>query len=352
MELVRSGDQDFERLWKQFVAEFGCPWRYTYGYLRYQRAYCGEHLLEDCSFIVARDDTPLALVPLFFVDFQSCRQLGFGAGFAPSPLLHPDTGEAHKRKILTRCHEELETIARSTGAAKVRMLIDPALRPDSNTLQQQGFLDVSLSSALLDLGQDEAALHAGIRRRYKPFINKAKRNFDYVVSDYSSPDRELFDEYREMHHRTAGRITRPLQSFEEQYDALLNDEGMLLGIKDGDFFVAISYFFHGSLSCYYGSAADEPEYEGNIPLEHSIIWAAAEYYKRRGIPFFELGLQQFGPQLYDFPTKKDLGISFFKRGFGGRIVPMFRGIRYFDARIAAHEIRKNAETCINSLQFE
>ncbi|SKA92064.1 hypothetical protein SAMN02745704_02382 [Paucidesulfovibrio gracilis DSM 16080] len=352
MELVRAGDQNFESFWKQFVAEFGCPWRYTYGYLQYQRAYCGKHLLDDCSFIVVRDGVPLALVPLFLVDFPPCRQLGFGAGFAPSPFVHPETGKTHQRKILSRCYEELETIGLSTGAAKMRMLIDPATNPDSNYLQQQGFLDVSLASALLDLRQDPDTLHAGIRRRYKPMINKAKQNFVYVVSDFSSPDRELFDEYCEMHHKTAGRITRPLQSFEEQYSALLNDEGMLLGIKDGDSFVAISYFFHSALSCYYGSAADDPDYEGGIPLEHSIIWAAAEYYKQRGIPFFELGLQQFGQQLYDFPSKKDLGISFFKRGFGGRIVPMFRGVRYFDVRIAAHEIRENAEKYINSLQFE
>ena len=51
-----------------------------------------------------------------------------------------------------------------------------------------------------------------------------------------------------------------------------------------------------------------------------------------------MGWQQFSQQIFDQPSEKDLNLSFFKRGFGGDIITLFRGIKYHRADFMREEI--------------
>ena len=46
--------------------------------------------------------------------------------------------------------------------------------------------------------------------------------------------------------------------------------------------------------------------------------------------YFELGWQKYSQQLLEKFEKKSFNISFFTRGFGGKNIPLFRGIKYYD----------------------
>jgi hypothetical protein len=59
-------------------------------------------------------------------------------------------------------------------------------------------------------------------------------------------------------------------------------------------------------------------------------WQAIKFMKAQGYNSSEIGLQQFGPTLFDFPDKKELDISYFKKGFGGFLAPFFIGEKYYD----------------------
>ena len=161
--------------------------------------------------------------------------------------------------------------------------------------------------------------------------------------DYNNANYDIHEIYRKLHHKTAGRVTRSRETFNMQFEDLKNDKAVLAGLKDGEQFITFSYFNHHQSSAYYGSASDDPDFQTEIPLEHCIIWTAIEYYKKRGLDFFETGCQQFGPQLYDHPGQKDINISFFKRGFGGKIVPLYRGIKYYSKELMQQELFENTE---------
>ena len=137
-----------------------------------------------------------------------------------------------------------------------------------------------------------------------------------------------------------------------QFEDLKNDRAMLIALKDKDQFVAFSYFLHYQDCAYYGSADDDPDYESKIPLEHCIIWSAIEYYKKRRVDFLEIGVQQFGTQFFDYPSQKDLNISFFKRGFGGKIIPFYRGIKYYDTEIMKQNLECNMNRLLRAHQGE
>jgi hypothetical protein len=52
--------------------------------------------------------------------------------------------------------------------------------------------------------------------------------------------------------------------------------------------------------------------------------------KKHGVDFYEIGLHQLGSQFCDFPDKKQLDITHFKKGYGGFVVPFFMGEKYYD----------------------
>jgi hypothetical protein len=77
----------------------------------------------------------------------------------------------------------------------------------------------------------------------------------------------------------------------------------------------------------------------DFPLYHSMVYGAMEYYKKHGGRWIEVS-QPFNPsaQFGYYPDAKQINIGQFKRGFAGRWVDEYRGIKYFDQSLAAKEI--------------
>jgi hypothetical protein len=125
---------------------------------------------------------------------------------------------------------------------------------------------------------------------------------------------------------------------------LKNDKAILIGIKYENSFIAFSYFFHNSNSAYYASSSDDnTELVKSMAYEHSIIWAAIKYYKERGVRFLELGYASYKNHLFESSSNKEINISFFKKGFGGIMLPLFRGVKYFDDRCKINELVENVK---------
>lgn len=67
----------------------------------------------------------------------------------------------------------------------------------------------------------------------------------------------------------------------------------------------------------------------HCPIAHIIHWEVMKYLKQRGISHYQVGVQQFGPLVYDQPSTKHISISRFKRGFGGVTLPYFIGEKFY-----------------------
>ena len=152
----------------------------------------------------------------------------------------------------------------------------------------------------------------------------------------------LFEAYRELHAKTAGRVTRSKGTFDIQFDMIKRGEATLIVGRYGGRIAQMNFYQHLNGWVYYSSGADDPELaDCRVPVQHAIMWQAVEYFKKCGYRWFELGWQSFGPQIFEVPSDKELTISFFKRGFGGRIVPLFRGIKYYDKEYMQRDLAEN-----------
>ena len=153
----------------------------------------------------------------------------------------------------------------------------------------------------------------------KCLINWGNRELQPKVFDAENITWELINEFRQLHIRESGRETRSEESWRRQLEMVQAGEAFIvLGHLNGEL-VSSGFFMNSKTNCYYLSSASRRNLFEK-PLFHSLMWAAILHAKERGCKWFEVGEQLYPNHPYQNPpTKKELGISVFKSGFGGEI---------------------------------
>ncbi|MCK4782692.1 MAG: hypothetical protein KAV87_03000 [Desulfobacteraceae bacterium] len=352
MKFISAEDNDFKSLWTRFLEEAdNASWQYLSRWMDYQRIYTGSRLIRDLSFVAVDGEGPAAICPLFLELSDSKKQLSIAGGFQPVPMIYPRHHNKQRQKILAACFIEIDRLARENGAQKALFMVDPlAERYNHNILLQFGFLEASGCTAIIDLSKDLKFLWSRLRKSYKSLINSGKKTYDIIIMDSLCPDYSIHEAYRELHHKTAGRVTRPKATFDIMYKMVKEDNALLIGLKHGNAFVGFSYFLHTNGRAFYGSASDDPDFDVHVPMEHTVLWSAVKYYKERNFSLLEIGFQQFGSQLFEIPGPKEMNISFFKRGFGGDIMAVCRGIKYYDRAHLKEDLQARLENLIHKYE--
>ena len=353
MDIIFSDEKKFSVVWNEIVNEnSNASWHYLPKWIKYQRIYCSSKLIKDLSFIIIDDYEPVALCPLFLEQNKGNRQFSYASVYQVAPLVKKNIFHRKRKRIERNCFEKIDELAREYDVSKAMFILDPlAERYDHNILMEYGYLDTSTSTAIIDLSLNTEDLWSNLRKSFKSLINNGKDKFNIFIMDYNNPDFEIHENYRKLHHKTSGRVTRPIETFDLQFDMLKEDNAILIGLQDSNKFIAFSYFLHHKQGVYYASSSDNPDFETDIPLEHCIIWTAIEYYKKRDIKYLEIGMQQFGHQIFDHPNQKDLNISFFKRGFGGNNVTLYRGIKYYKEGYMEKDLDDNVHKLLKSYKI-
>jgi len=148
-------------------------------------------------------------------------------------------------------------------------------------------------------------------------INNGLKDLDPCIVTKKNVTWEYLLQFRKLHVHVSGRETRSLESWRRQFESVQNDEAFIIfGELDGEIITA-GYFSYSNANCIYGSSASRRDLF-HKPLFHAIMWTAILHAKKNGCLWFEVGEQYFQNHPIDKPpTKKEIGISDFKAGFGG-----------------------------------
>jgi len=325
--------------WDDFCLKSDSAWFWhTIAWREYILNFLPEREAKDFSFFLGEKGDIKAIVPLIceINEFEGEKFLEFSYQNAavPAPALANNLSLEQRKLIEEAVFKEIDRLARENKIARARFWISP-LSPGflkkyaaNNFLLNCRFEDISLNTLLIDLRKSEANLKKELRRNHRRNILKGK---EFKVSVYAKENikDEIFCEYKKMHHKAAGRKTRTDKTFEL----------MLKWIKEGWAFLAVvefngkkigfEYYSVYKNNVYGFSAANDPDF-GHLPIRHTLEWEAILWMKKQGFSFYEIGLQQYKPLPYDFPSKKQLNISHFKKGFGGFAVPLFIGEKYYE----------------------
>jgi len=196
-------------------------------------------------------------------------------------------------------------------------LINGELTSLSRYLLNKGAQADPLFSQIYDLKRDKLPIKSNIRKSYKSLINWGIRELQPTVFDSTNITWELMDVFRQLHIRESDKETRSVDSWQRQFEMVKKGEAFaVFGFYD-DKIVSAGLFAHSKTNCFYGVSASRRELFEK-PMFHALLWTAILHAKKLDCRWFEFGGQLFPNHPNDKPpTKKELGISRFKAGFGG-----------------------------------
>ena len=303
--------------------------------IRYDLEY-SPYIKENLSFIVIEDKIPTAVVILYIEEIAKIFQISFNNSHSVIPAINTDITYRKQEKLLKFIFESVDKIVIEYKCRKVLLRFDPLSNPEAkhkifnfNYLLMFNFIDNSILSRLIDLRESESILLGNMRKGHKSAIKQGMKNFSFEFYNKENISSSIFDIYRVMHHKAAGRVTRPLVTFKIMNEWINHNNAILVLGKHKEDYVASILITTYKNSAYYASGAEEPDIDLPVPIGHALMWKSICFLKTIGIEFFETGWQQYGNLPYDKPSEKDLNISLYKRGFGGYAVPVFRGKKCF-----------------------
>lgn len=162
---------------------------------------------------------------------------------------------------------------------------------------------VTEPSWVIDLRPELSQLKEGLSKGHKASIAHGLWYLDVVEFTNTTW-------MRATHERAAGRVTRPLETWNLMNRWMESDNGLCLATYGSDRIRPLcwAYFIRYQDGAYYMSAATEPDLPRSSSANHVLMWEAIKRLHSWGYQWLELG-----------PSFTE-GIGAFKKSFGARLV--------------------------------
>ncbi len=330
----------FWEFWEKVNKKAGM--RYLDSALKEEIEFCSNNLVADKSFVYVVDKEPLAGVFLPIEENDGKASISISNNYVAAPLFLDQSVE---KKVFSM----IDDIAKENGVQKIMFAIDPLEFASHNFLQKYDYFDSTVVNYVFDLEGTEDLMRA-CRKGNKCDIKKMIKDEDFKVFyiDKDNPDYEIHEEYRTLHHKCAGRVTRPKGTFDGQFNRLKKGQAVLFGLSYKGKNIAYTYFEFNADKAAYASGSDDPDYD-KLPLYHILVFSGLQYLKKIGIKHVDTGQPSCPSQQMDYyPDAKQLNIALFKRGFGGYFTNWFRGVKYFSKDLFEKDMTRCVELYHNS----
>ena len=321
MEVIFNDNERFNEFYSTFHLKNSYTPNLSLNDIYLLKYYSAESSFEDLSFVVVEKQTVYAA---FVGSAESqktddtIRLNGFGRPltyFAQkdiSPSL-----EKSLTKVIRKMLDDLFIRYSFNTVTFLDPMINGYLSCISKYLLDLGAKIIPHPIQLLELTPDTQTIKTNIRKSYKSLINWGKNNLSLEIIDQDNANYEEFDKIRQLHIEVSGYETRSKSTWDNQYEQICNGETFAITGKIDKEVVTASIFSNNYENCLYRVGVSKRELFDK-PMSHALIWEAICYAKKIGCRTFNLGKQEFPNQGSKLPSEKELGISRFKRGFGGK----------------------------------
>ena len=86
MKIIGCNESGFKKLWRDFVERNNISWRYLPALMEHEKVYCHKMLKQECSFVIAKNDIPVAICPLFLEGRNEHYSFSSNLGYQMAPL--------------------------------------------------------------------------------------------------------------------------------------------------------------------------------------------------------------------------------------------------------------------------
>lgn len=318
-------------MWDEVAHELSYwPVGYASSMIDYQHAYlagAAAWTVHDLSIVLLNDHRPCGIWPLTLGGPDMLSLSSQGAPIV-QPLFKQQTSERTIKKLVTLCHEWMQTLKAQLPEHKASHMegLGPATDADGlsfwyrQALSSGAHVTGVRHELFADLQPDMATIRSGWRKSYRPLVNSGAKLWETQVMDRANASPAIWNEFRELHIAVAGRTTRPLQTWDLQYRMIQSGQGMLVHLRDpassgrmvgGGFFQ-----WTRDEGLYAVGAYDRTLFDK--PLGHVVQARAIEEMKLRAIKWYRIGERCYASDT-PRPNDKMLAISTFKEGFSSHM---------------------------------
>ena len=330
MEVVPIADS--REGWDSFARQSDDAWFWhTTHYMDYTEEHSGEKLVDNLSFSVMENKETLALCPVIVESSalaEGVRQYSYSGGPIPVPAMRNGLSPDKRQRVLSIYTRTLESSAGREGVGYASVRVPAVARsyvehagPFANPLLRYGYTDLAYLTQVIDLRKDLGDLWSDVRKGHKSDVKRAGEACELKVWDRHTITTPKFQEYRLLHARDAGRVTRSQRTFDLMLSWVKAGHAILVEAEHGGQAISFALVIIFGAGAYYGSSCKDPDHP-DIAASHLVQWGAIGWLKEHGYAWYDIGLQQFHPQWHDAASPKDISISEFKRGFGGMTIPL------------------------------
>ncbi|MEE9391293.1 MAG: GNAT family N-acetyltransferase [Planctomycetota bacterium] len=283
---------------------------------------------ETFSFVVEVEGRTVAVCPLqrWRYDPGVLHSTLMGTG---GPALADDLTANDRQAVLEFTFGVLRNMVGHDRIRQVSISLPPGSRTcraswnhGLNPLSAQGFQDVSTTTSVIDLSRGLDEILANLHPSYRHDIRRAEKSGLTVELATKPSDLDAYYAlHEETYHRT-GVEPHPRAYFESIFKHFVScgRAHWFMAKHEGSIIGAANIAHANDWSMYWTGAYSQDAL--HLRAGKLLQWEAIKWAHGKGLAFHETG--EVFP-LAD-PKSKEAGLTLFKRRFGGRYVPFFRGI--------------------------
>lgn len=279
---------------------------------------------QDLALVLYHDSRPCGIWPMSCAEHNGQALLtSYGRPLVP-PLFVKELVNKSKKTLIKNCLDFVEAMCAELGIGSCQIaesFSDEVGLSDWHEQVMQRGATVSIQHELfVDLSMDIADIKARFRKSYKSLVTEGLRTWRVEVLRESNP--AVWDGLRMLHQKMAGRVTRSIETWELQHQAIGKGAAFLVHLHN-----AAGELVGGG---YFAVTRDEGVYNVGVydrtlfaqPLGHVVQYRAIEEMKARGLRWYKIGYRPYPSQDRN-ATEKEVSIGEFKQGFATHVFPKF-----------------------------
>lgn len=307
-------------------------WNKIFNKLSYQRIDCIFDLInyrvayfkslnsKNFSLIFYLNGNPIALVPIIF--FNQTKNIFNVVGFF-GPSFDRRVSKKLKFEIFSKYLDIIHEF-KKIFSLKLRFTISCLNFDDyefMSYLNDKKFKIIGMNKVFLIRNKNSFEnIFSDFRKSYKPLINSNIKKYRTTIMSYANFDEKIWLEFRKLHKRIAGKVTRKGDTWDHQKKALLNNNAVLIYLQIQNKFLGFGFFYFTKDEAVYASAViDEKSKSLKIPVGHLIQHEAINFFVKKDIKNYKIAYKHYDKK----NSLKEENILKFKQGFANSVVNEF-----------------------------
>jgi FemAB family protein len=269
----------------------------------------------DLSMMICLNERPVGVWPLCLIFNGVDWACGSNDGAVLPPLFIKGIQNKKYKFLIDKCLGFLDELCYLTDQKKwngKNFIVTKGIDDWHRKIMERGARLFCSHELYVDLNLSLNRIHSSIRKSYRPLIAKGSKLWQIEV--HEQVNNSLFYEFRNFHRIVSGRVTRPLETWVIQEQAINQEEAILITLRDKNSNLIGGGFFEFTKSEGVYSVGVYDRSLFSLPLGHLVQMKAIEFMKEKGLKWYRIGKRHYPGDTLQ-PSDKELTISKFKEGF-------------------------------------